>query len=167
MSTEVHEEIIEAPPADVWGFMVDPAALSAWFGADAWLEPEPRGVVRFRFAGGVERRSGPMTSLDHDAVFQALADPTRRTLLRALSASGPSTLAELSSGVPVSRQAVSKHLSLLQDAGLVVGRGEVRGRRYELTPAPLADALGWMVDVGAGWDDRLARLKRQVEGRRR
>jgi len=106
-----------------------------------------------------------MTARDHDAVFQALADPTRRTLLRTLSASGPSTLAELSSGVPMSRQAVSKHLALLQDAGLVVARGEVRGRRYELTPAPLADALGWMVDVGAGWDDRLARLKRQVEAR--
>ena len=56
MSTEVHEEIIEAPPEDVWGFMVDPAALSAWFGADAWLEPEPDGIVRFRFADGAERR---------------------------------------------------------------------------------------------------------------
>ncbi len=108
-----------------------------------------------------------MTARDHDIVFQALADPTRRTLIRALSASGPSTLAQLSSGVPVSRQAVSKHLARLQDAGLVVGRGEVRGRRYELTPAPLADAMGWMVDVGAGWDDRLARLKLQVEARRR
>jgi DNA-binding transcriptional ArsR family regulator len=108
-----------------------------------------------------------MTARDHDAVFQALADPTRRTLLRTLSASGPSTLTELSSVVPMSRQAVSKHLALLQDAGLVVARGEVRGRRYEFTPAPLADALGWMVDVGAGWDERLARLKRQVEARRR
>src|SRR5258705_3318720 len=55
MSTEVHEEIIEAPPEDVWGFMVDPAALSAWFAADAWLEPEPEGIVRFRFADGAER----------------------------------------------------------------------------------------------------------------
>ena len=54
--TEVHEETIEAPPEDVWGFMVDPGALSAWFGADAWLEPEPGGSVRFRFADGVERR---------------------------------------------------------------------------------------------------------------
>jgi DNA-binding transcriptional ArsR family regulator len=103
---------------------------------------------------------------DHDAVFQALADPTRRRLLRTLSTSGPSTLAELSAGVPMSRQAVSKHLAMLQDAGLVVGRGEVRGRRYELTPAPLAGAMGWIVDVGAGWDDRLARLKREVEARR-
>ena len=106
-------------------------------------------------------------TVDPDPVFQALADPTRRTLIRALSDTGPSTLAELSAHVPVSRQAVAKHLSLLQDAGLVVGRGEVRGRRYELTLAPFADALGWMVEVGAGWDDRLTRLKRQVEARRR
>jgi DNA-binding transcriptional ArsR family regulator len=103
---------------------------------------------------------------DHDAVFQALADPTRRRLLVTLSASGPATLSELSADMPVSRQAISKHLALLQDAGLVIGRGEVRGRRYQITPAPLADAMGWIVDVGAGWDDRLARLKRQVEARR-
>jgi len=102
-----------------------------------------------------------------DAVFQALADPTRRRLLVTLSASGPATLSELSAELPVSRQAISKHLVLLQDAGLVVGRGEVRGRRYELTPAPLADAMGWIADVGGGWDDRLARLKHQVEARRR
>jgi DNA-binding transcriptional ArsR family regulator len=103
---------------------------------------------------------------DHGAVFQALADPTRRRLLRTLSTSGPATLAELSADMPMSRQAVSKHLALLQGAGLVLGRGEVRGRRYEIRPAPLADAMGWIADVGAGWDDRLARLKRQVEGHR-
>jgi DNA-binding transcriptional ArsR family regulator len=102
-----------------------------------------------------------------DAVFQALADPTRRTLIRTLSRSGPATLAQLSSQLPVSRQAVAKHLATLQDAGLVAGHGETRGRRYELTPGPLADAMGWMVDVGAGWDDRLARLKLGVESRRR
>ncbi len=98
-----------------------------------------------------------------DQVFQALADPTRRTLLRALSEEGPSTLAQLSSHVSVTRQAVTKHLTILRDAGLVAGHGETRGRRYRLTPAPLADAMGWMVDVGAGWDDRLARLKHDVE----
>ena len=68
MSTEVHEEIIEAPPEDVWGFMVDPAALSAWFGADAWLEPEPDGIVRFRFADGAERRG----RVEHVAPFRTL-----------------------------------------------------------------------------------------------
>jgi uncharacterized protein YndB with AHSA1/START domain len=53
---ETHEETIEAPPVDVWGFMVDPGALSAWFGADAWLDPVPDGVVVFRFADGSVRR---------------------------------------------------------------------------------------------------------------
>ena len=52
----VHEQTIEAPPDDVWGFMVDPAALSAWFGADAWLEPVEGGAVLFRFADGSVRR---------------------------------------------------------------------------------------------------------------
>jgi uncharacterized protein YndB with AHSA1/START domain len=56
MEIEVHEETIEAAPEDVWGFMVDPGALSVWFGADAWMEPERGGAVRFRFAHGVERR---------------------------------------------------------------------------------------------------------------
>jgi DNA-binding transcriptional ArsR family regulator len=99
-------------------------------------------------------------------VFEALADPTRRAVIRALAADGPSTLTELSSRLPVTRQAVSKHLALLEEAGLVAPSGEVRGRRYAFTPAPLTDAMGWMVDVGADWDSRLARLKRNVEGRR-
>jgi uncharacterized protein YndB with AHSA1/START domain len=68
MRPEVHEETIEAAPEDVWGFMVDPAALSAWFGADAWLEPERGGVVRFRFAGGIERRG----SVEDVTPFRAL-----------------------------------------------------------------------------------------------
>jgi uncharacterized protein YndB with AHSA1/START domain len=53
---EVHEQTIEAPPRDVWGFMVDPAALSVWFGADAWLDPRVGGVVLFRFGDGSVRR---------------------------------------------------------------------------------------------------------------
>jgi uncharacterized protein YndB with AHSA1/START domain len=56
MAPETHEETIEAAPADVWAFMVDPAALSAWFGADAWLEPAVDGLVLFRFADGSIRR---------------------------------------------------------------------------------------------------------------
>jgi DNA-binding transcriptional ArsR family regulator len=101
---------------------------------------------------------------DPGVVFQALADPTRRALFRTLSQRGPSTLAELSNASPVSRQAVTKHLAVLQDAGLVQGVGTRKGRRYTPTPAPLGEAVDWMADVGAGWDERLARLKRQVEG---
>ncbi len=100
---------------------------------------------------------------DAAEVFEALADPTRRAVISALAADGPATLTELSSRLPVTRQAVSKHLALLEEAGLVTPSGEVRGRRYAFTPAPLTDAMGWMVDVGAGWDSRLARLKRNVE----
>ena len=55
-AADVHEQTIEAPASDVWRFMVDPAALSAWFGADAWLEPEAGGRVRFRFPDGSVRR---------------------------------------------------------------------------------------------------------------
>ena len=95
---------------------------------------------------------------DPDDVFEALADPTRRAVIRALAEEGPSAR------LPVTRQAVSKHLALLQEAGLVATQGpEPRGRRYAFTPAPLSDAMGWMVDVGADWDTRLARLKRLVE----
>lgn len=100
---------------------------------------------------------------DPDPIFEALADPTRRAVIRALANGGPTTLAALTRQLPVTRQAVAKHLVVLQEAGLVEGDGPVRGRRYTFTPRPLSDAMTWIVDVGAGWDDRLARLKRQVE----
>jgi DNA-binding transcriptional ArsR family regulator len=105
----------------------------------------------------MSRSTGP------DAVFQALSDPTRREVMRRLSEDGPTTLGELASGLPVTRQAVSKHLIVLEDAGLVHASGETRRRTYRLTPRPLADAMGWMVDVGAEWDDRLDALRRHVE----
>lgn len=100
---------------------------------------------------------------DPDPVFEALADPTRRAMMRALAEEGPATLSSLSRHLPITRQAVAKHLVVLQDAGLVAGSGPVRGRVYTFTPRPLTDAMDWIVDVGAGWDDRLQRLKRQVE----
>ena len=104
---------------------------------------------------------------DPDPVFEALADPTRRAVIRALADDGPTTLTDLTRQLPITRQAVSKHLTVLQDAGLVATSGPVRGRVYTFTPRPLADAMTWIVDVGADWDDRLARLKRHVEKGRR
>ncbi|HYJ60713.1 MAG TPA: SRPBCC domain-containing protein [Actinomycetota bacterium] len=56
MTDEVHEQVIEAPADDVWSFMVDPAALSVWFGADAWLDPVPGGAIVFRSLDGSVRR---------------------------------------------------------------------------------------------------------------
>lgn len=100
---------------------------------------------------------------DPGAVFTALSDPTRREVIRRLSLEGPVTLAELAADLPVTRQAVSKHLVVLEEAGLVTASGDSRRRRYQLTPRPLAGAVGWMVDVGAQWDERLDALRRHVE----
>jgi len=63
----------------------------------------------------------------------------------------------------MTRQAVTKHLVVLEEAGLVSASGDPRRKRYRLTPRPLADAMGWMVDVGAEWDERLEALRRHVE----
>jgi DNA-binding transcriptional ArsR family regulator len=91
-------------------------------------------------------------------VFGALADPNRRYVLEALAQRETATATELAAEMPVTRQAVAKHLAALNEAGLVESRREGRETRYELTPGPLASAMDWMASVGADWDSRLARL---------
>jgi ArsR family transcriptional regulator, cadmium/lead-responsive transcriptional repressor len=91
-------------------------------------------------------------------VFAALADPTRREVVRSLAAQPGLTASHLAGELPMTRQAVAKHLSALSGAGLVTARREGRETRYTLTPAPLAGAMEWMVEVGGRWDERLARL---------
>jgi DNA-binding transcriptional ArsR family regulator len=95
-----------------------------------------------------------------DAVFSALSDPTRRAVVRSLSEDGPSTVTELAARLPVTRQAVAKHLEALEGAGLVSATTAGRSRRYRLTPRPMTEAMAWMTDVGAGWDERLDSLRR-------
>lgn len=102
-----------------------------------------------------------------DAVFTALSDATRRAVMRSLSHEGPSTLSELASRLPVTRQAVAKHLEALADAGLVASSTEGRSRRYRLTPRPMTDAMAWMTDVGAEWDDRIDALREHLAKRKR
>ena len=97
-------------------------------------------------------------------VFDALADPNRRYVLEALAERETATATELAAELPVTRQAVAKHLAALSEAGLVESRREGRETRYELTPAPLSDAMTWMASVGAQWDSRLARLQRHLSG---
>jgi DNA-binding transcriptional ArsR family regulator len=96
--------------------------------------------------------------VDVGAVFSALADPTRREVVRSLAASPGLTASHLAGDLPMTRQAVAKHLGALSGAGLVQARREGRETRYTLTPAPLTEAIEWMTSVGAQWDDRLARL---------
>jgi DNA-binding transcriptional ArsR family regulator len=99
------------------------------------------------------------------AVFAALADPTRREVLRHVAERGPVTATELADALPVTRQAVAKHLAVLQDAGLVAPRREGRENRFTATTAPLAAAERWLADAGRSWDDRLARLAARATSR--
>ena len=95
-----------------------------------------------------------------DAVFFALADPTRRSVLSRLLAAETVTATQLAAELPITRQAVAKHLSALTEAGLVAGRREGRETRYRLTPEPLGDAASWLEAIGGEWEQRLERLRR-------
>jgi DNA-binding transcriptional ArsR family regulator len=96
------------------------------------------------------------------AVFDVLSDPTRRGLLAAIADSPAATATELATELPISRQAVVKHLTALTDAGLLDRERFGREVRYRVTPAPLSDAVSWMAAVGGQWDARLQALKRAL-----
>jgi len=93
-----------------------------------------------------------------DALWSAVGDPTRRRLLDALLADGGGTATSLSAVVPVTRQAVAKHLAVLDRAGLVHGVTEGRQRRYRVDDAQLARAAAQLDAVGRTWDARLRRI---------
>jgi DNA-binding transcriptional ArsR family regulator len=97
-----------------------------------------------------------------DAVFSALADPSRRRLLETLAACESASLSELAAGLPVTRQAVSKHLAALGRAGLVSAGRTGRQTRYCLTPSGLENAVSWMERVSGQWDERLAALREHL-----
>jgi DNA-binding transcriptional ArsR family regulator len=101
-----------------------------------------------------------------DEVFAALGDPGRRALVEAVAGRGSATATELAAELPVTRQAVAKQLALLAEAGLLRAMRVGRETRYEVTPGPLQEAVAWMVEVGARWDDRLDALGRSLERRR-
>ncbi len=91
-------------------------------------------------------------------VFEALADATRRAVLRDVVARGPRTATELAADLPISRQAVAKHLAVLREAGLVAHERTGREARFSATLGPLGDAEAWLRATGDAWDGRLARL---------
>jgi DNA-binding transcriptional ArsR family regulator len=100
---------------------------------------------------------------DADQLWAAVADPTRRRLLDALLARGEATATTLAGDLPVTRQAVAKHLSVLERAGLVDSRRVGREVRYAVRPERLDAASGWLARVAAQWDDRLGAIKRLAE----
>ncbi|MGP3955633.1 ArsR/SmtB family transcription factor [Nonomuraea sp. 3N208] len=98
------------------------------------------------------------------AVFAALTDPTRRALLEELARAGPATVTDLARRLPISRQAIAKHLGQLAEAGLI-SSGEPAGRRhpYRLEPAAIRTAQVWLARLANRWDDRLAALERALD----
>jgi DNA-binding transcriptional ArsR family regulator len=98
-----------------------------------------------------------------DALWAAVGDPTRRRVLDALLEHGEATTTTLAQGLPVTRQAVAKHLAVLNRVGLVAGRRRGREVRYAVRPERLDDAAEAMARAAAQWDGRLARIKRLAE----
>jgi DNA-binding transcriptional ArsR family regulator len=96
-------------------------------------------------------------------VFAALGDPTRLRLVAALCAGGALSITQLTAGTAVTRQAVTKHLQVLADAGLVRDTRQGRERRWELEPSRIDEARRSLDAIAAQWDQALARLKRFVE----
>jgi DNA-binding transcriptional ArsR family regulator len=98
-----------------------------------------------------------------DTVFVALADPTRRRLLDELAARGDASATVLAVGLPVSRQAVVKHLGVLADAGLVARDRHGREVRYAVRPERLSELARWLAEAALEWDARLAAIRRIAE----
>jgi ArsR family transcriptional regulator, cadmium/lead-responsive transcriptional repressor len=100
---------------------------------------------------------------EEDALWAAVGDPTRRRLLDALLTLGEATATTLSGELPVTRQAVAKHLAVLARTGLVDGRRDGREVLYAVRPTRLDEVSQAMTRVAAGWEDRLAAIKRLAE----
>ncbi|WP_322937446.1 ArsR/SmtB family transcription factor [Nocardioides bizhenqiangii] len=102
------------------------------------------------------------TAIDDD-LWSAVGDPTRRRMLDLLLAAGSGTSTSLSGQLPVSRQAVAKHLAVLERVGLTRATPSGRERRYQVDEAQLARAVAQLSSVGDAWDARLNRIKRIAE----
>jgi DNA-binding transcriptional ArsR family regulator len=100
---------------------------------------------------------------DPDDVLAAMADPTRRQLLSILAAGGPATATELAEGLPISRQAVAKHLVVLGAAGLVTSAKLGRDVRFDVHTGALTSTAEWLAALASEWDVRLASIKRIAE----
>src|SRR4051794_4039659 len=124
----------------------------------ASVSPEPRVAIR----------TGRLRAPAHrhvDGVFGALADPTRRRVVETLARGGTVTASGLAEQLPITRQAIAKHLSALHGAELVTATRVGRETRYELRPQPLDEAAEWIQTVSEEWDDGLDALRRSLKKR--
>jgi DNA-binding transcriptional ArsR family regulator len=100
---------------------------------------------------------------DRTDVFAALADPTRRWMVERLARGGIATPTELAAERPITRQAVSRHLGVLAEGGLVTARRSGREHQYQLAVATLRGVTAWIGSIEAEWDERLAALGKLLD----
>jgi DNA-binding transcriptional ArsR family regulator len=104
-----------------------------------------------------------MSVVVDDELWSAIGDPTRRRMLDLLLSEGGGTATSLSEHLPVTRQAVAKHLAVLDRVGLVHAAAAGREKRFRVDHLRLAHAVDQLADVGAAWDARLRRIRRIAE----
>lgn len=102
-----------------------------------------------------------MSRIDRASVFAALGDPIRLELLTKMQEG--SSITKLAEGLPITRQAVTRHLRVLEDAKLIEARRRGRETQFVACPARLSQAKSWLDDVAQQWDETLARLRNHVE----
>jgi ArsR family transcriptional regulator, cadmium/lead-responsive transcriptional repressor len=107
--------------------------------------------------------TGTAPPLIDDDLWSAIGDPTRRRMLDLLLSDGAGTATTLGQQLPVTRQAVAKHLAVLHRAGLVQSTAQGRERRYRVDELQFARAVAQLTAVGSAWDARLQRIKRIAE----
>lgn len=103
-----------------------------------------------------------MSAAQPDLVFAALADPTRRAIVEQLSDGQARRMSDIGADLPITRQAIAKHLAIIEDAGLIVREKYGREIRITLKPQPLESATSWLEDRAQQWDDRLSALSRHL-----
>jgi len=126
-------------------------------GPGAFLRPGAESQARVESQAGAESRADAEGIAEQ--VFVALADPTRRTILAELAAAGPATATDLADRLPITRQAIAKHLTLLAEAGLVTAEpGERRRVRFRVRSAPMRVAQQFLAALARDWDGSLDAL---------
>jgi len=121
-------------------------------------------MPRSRTRTGARRKTGLRASLRHAApIFAALGDGTRVRLIATLCAGGALSTAQLTAGAAITRQAVTKHLHVLADAGLVRDVKQGRERRWQFEPSRIEEARRSLDAISQQWDQALSRLKKFVE----
>lgn len=122
-------------------------------------------IARVRAGNGSGTHAGSGAGVVGRAapIFAALGDPTRLELVAKLCMTGPMSITKLADGSGVTRQAVTKHLRVLEEVGLAKGVRAGRDRVWEIEPRKLDDARSWLSHIEGQWDDALARLKARLE----